>query len=570
MLALYLLLAVGLTWPLACHLGTHVVLANIAAFGDPWVVGWSLAHVSRALAGLAHGGIFHPASHGLFYGETGLGALPLFIGPYLLTRDPILGLNVVLLGGLALTAWSLHVVTVRWTGSQVAGFLSGWTFLACPFSAWAWGPSAANYVTLWYWPWIVLYASAPAGVPVLALAALVFVQGLSTVYVAVGLLGPLLALATVRLASRGTRRAGARLLAASTIAALGWGLAFMPYLRVRLENPDLARQTLYPFLPLYPLRSALFDAGEPSGVAPMALGLIALGAIARVGGGGRLGSAWRHCLVWIVVGLVLALPPRVAVLGHVVPSPVGLLADVGVPVHAVRDNGRRGIAALIGLALLVGVAYVECVDWVARRRGDAGAGGRTVPLVLALLVAVGIFHGLCRPVVRRGGSAATPGRYPLFDARASRRIDSPIMTVLREPGGPLLELPTAPGVIRHADAMHRAAVHGRAILNGLQGYWPGEFPGWMAIACRLPDPEALATLRAGTGLELILVHLVPEPLGGPVGPYACPPQPMDAPVAPSSQEPWRPAIWEEIARGGRADLTLVVRDGDDLLFRVAP
>ena len=145
------------------------------------------------------------------------------------------------------------------------------------------------------------------------------------------------------------------------------------------------------------------------------------------------------------------------------------------------------------------------------------------------------------------------------------------MAVLREPGGPLLELPTAPGPIHHLDAMHRAMVHGRPILNGFHGYWPATFPARMALACRLPDPDALVTLRRETGLEMVLVHLEPQPIGRPLGPYACPPlAPGEHPTPDSPAQPFDPAAWEAVARGGRTDLTLVARDGSDLLFRVGP
>src|SRR5262249_36511622 len=118
-LALYTLLAVAITWPLALHATSHVTRANIAALGDPWVVGWALAYETRALIGRAHGGIYHPAPWSLYYGEAAFGGLPLFVGPYLVTGNPILGINVVFLGGVVLTAWSLHAVVVRWTRSHV-------------------------------------------------------------------------------------------------------------------------------------------------------------------------------------------------------------------------------------------------------------------------------------------------------------------------------------------------------------------------------------------------------------------------------------------------------------------
>jgi hypothetical protein len=93
----------------------------------------------------------------------------------------------------------------------------------------------------------------------------------------------------------------------------------------------------------------------------------------------------------------------------------------------------------------------------------------------------------------------------------------------------------------------------------------------MALACRLPDPQALAALRADTGVELVLVHLALDTFGRPIGPYACPPRPMRGGPGPDVPEaPWDPAPWEAIAHDGRADLTLVARDGTDLLFRVGP
>lgn len=568
-LAGYAIAAIALTWPLARHATTHVVLANVAAYGDPWTVGWALADESRALVGLPHGGIFHPTPHALFYGETAYGALPLFIGPYLATGDPTLAVNVVFLGGLALTAWSLHLVVRRWTGSTAAAALAGWTFLACPFGAWSFGPSAVNYVTLWYWPWIVYVAARPLRDvrTTLVLAGLVLLQGLSSVYVAVGVAVPLAVVAAWRLARRPTRPAGVRTALALALASAGWAIAFGPFLLVRRAEPAIASQTLYPLFPALPTPALLFRAGEPSGVAPVALALVVLGLACRLVTGARPTTPWRHALGWTAIGLVLALPTRVGVAGHVLVTPIGWLADAGVPLHVVRDPGRRGLAALIGLCLLVGLAHAE----IAARLVRARRAGRLVERALAAAVALGILAGLGRMPARRGTTGATPGRYPLLEVRDARRLDSPIVAQLREPGGPLLELPVAPGPILHAEAVHRAAVHGHALLNGLDGYWPRDFPERMALACRLPDPDALAALRATTGVEFVLVHLASSTFGRPIGPYACPPRSMRAGPGPDVPDaPWDAAPWEAIARGGRADLALVARDGADLLFRVRP
>jgi len=86
-----------------------------------------------------------------------------------------------------------------------------------------------------------------------------------------------------------------------------------------------------------------------------------------------------------------------------------------------------------------------------------------------------------------------------------------ILAILRQPGGPVLEVPI--GVkgdwdpSDQARAMLRSTQHWRWILNGYTSYWPKGFPERMALVEKLPDPAALAALRDETHLELIVVHL---------------------------------------------------------------
>jgi hypothetical protein len=65
----------------------------------------------------------------------------------------------------------------------------------------------------------------------------------------------------------------------------------------------------------------------------------------------------------------------------------------------------------------------------------------------------------------------------------------------------------------------------------------------MVLASRLPDPEALSTLRRETDVEMILVHVQD------LGPLQVPP-------------------WLAIAEHGAGGLRLLTRDGGDLLFKV--
>src|SRR2546429_26029 len=116
-LALYCVAVVWLTWPLAAHLRTHLPSTEVACSFDTLLIAWVLAWQTHALATaplhFAQANIYHPARHALFYCEAGVGALPYYAPAFLLTGSPALALNVTLLGGVALTAWALHLVVRR-------------------------------------------------------------------------------------------------------------------------------------------------------------------------------------------------------------------------------------------------------------------------------------------------------------------------------------------------------------------------------------------------------------------------------------------------------------------------
>ena len=164
-LALYAVAVGWLTWPLGAHLATHLPNTNGACALDTLLIAWVLAWQTHALATaplhFAQANIYHPAPHALFYCETGVGALPFYAPGFLATGNPALALNLTLLGGVTLTAWTLHLVVRRWTGSYVGGFLAAWTFLTTRWVLWEWGPVAPNYMVLPYLPLIVLLTATP-------------------------------------------------------------------------------------------------------------------------------------------------------------------------------------------------------------------------------------------------------------------------------------------------------------------------------------------------------------------------------------------------------------------------
>jgi hypothetical protein len=270
-------------------------------------------------------------------------------------------------------------------------------------------------------------------------------------------------------------------------------------------------------------------------------------------------ALWLHGALWAVVANVISLRPSMTWHGHGVALPPGVVTLLAPFWEMIRFPERLAIPGLIGLAILAGAAAAEVDAWVAGRLARLGLGDRAGRAVSA--VAVGALLVTFQPWSRGGAPVfgwftGTPRRvYPIAVPPGP---DAPFMALLSEPGGPLLELPIDAGVESETRVMYRSIFHRRALVNGYSGYWPAGFATRKRLALALPDPAALAELRAATGLELILVHAKA---------FRAPPRKprwRGAP-APHPAEPWLALAAEPSAR---TDLRLIARDGDDLLFRV--
>lgn len=550
-----------LTWPLAAHLTTHLPAVAIGGPLDSLLNGWAMAHQSRALVAdpcsIADGGIYWPARRALFYGEAGFGGVPFFMPVFLATGNPTLALNVVLFAGLALTAWAMHLVVAHLTGSDRAGFVAAAALATSPWYAWAWLPAVPSFGMLQYFPVIMCLAARPATDrrTTLALFGLVVVQGLTTVYVAVPLMAPLFVLGVIRVARQPTRRAGVVLLGVLAGAAIVLCAAYSGYALVHFEDPLVATRSHWLAKPTDPLPAALGTAARlgPLAVPPAAVVLIALGLLIVVrrsdGAWSVLGRLpWRVGWLWTAVGLVIAIRPRADWHASLIAAPHSLLARFTPFYEVIRIPERLGLAALMGIAMLVGFAFAECERLIACRR--AGRPRSFMAAHVATIALMGCAVGAMYATCQRGiGSPwlflrPLPASYPIT---ASVSPPSPVlMDVLARPGGPVLELPVGSSPWPAAQAMWRSIFHGRALLNGYNGYWPAGFPERMALASRLPDPGALDELADETGVDLILVHAADY--GGDTA----------------------RTTWTELAaRGGAGRLGLVARDGHDLLFRVA-
>src|SRR5262249_6691040 len=152
--------------------------------------------------------------------------------------------NLMFLGSLALTAWTLHLVVLGFTGSQAAGVVAAATLLTNRWLLWL-APTAPIYTVLQYWPLLVYLAAQPdlrlrPFVPLLLLQVLT-----DPIYMAVCILPTLGLLALARLLRPSTRRAGVRLVVALAVAVVCLAPVYAGYGWIRTHNPDLPAQTVH-------------------------------------------------------------------------------------------------------------------------------------------------------------------------------------------------------------------------------------------------------------------------------------------------------------------------------------
>ena len=124
-LAVFTLLAVVHTWPLAsnpAHLSRN---DNGDALLNTWAIAWVAHQLPRDPTHLFDANIFYPERLTLAYSEAmivqGVLALPIIAAG----GSPVLAFNLVLLAGFVLTGWAFCLLLHRWTGSWAAGYTAG-------------------------------------------------------------------------------------------------------------------------------------------------------------------------------------------------------------------------------------------------------------------------------------------------------------------------------------------------------------------------------------------------------------------------------------------------------------
>jgi hypothetical protein len=492
LLALFVLLAVFHTWPLATAPGTLTRHDNADALLNEWAVGWFAHQVVRDPLRLFHANIFYPEPNTLAFSEHlalqgALGAPLLWAG-----LSTTVVHNLLLIAGFALSGWTMALVMRRWTGDWWAAVLGGMLFA---FNSHSLSRIAhLQAVHLEFLP-VAIYAldrllTVPRARHALGLAAAFVLQALASNYLLVfmtfGLTGAALMRAREWLAAP-TRRTFGLLCLAGAVAVLLLAPFLYPYLMARdqqglgrgLDEVATYAASWRDYLAAsgrlhYDTWSRPFARPQGAflfpGITAVALALLAI----------ATGRAWtRPGRLWIGLGLAGLLMS----FGAALPGYGYLHAAVPL-LQGIRASVRFGLLVLAAVAALAAFGLVSLRARAASRpRLRAG-------LALAALLLV----------------TAEASRVPMGYTTA-RTAPSVYAFLADEPNAVFVELPMWTGIDRGRDAryMLHATRHWRPMLNGYSGFTPASYGEHYEALASFPDPSSMAYLRR-LGVTHVAVH----------------------------------------------------------------
>jgi hypothetical protein len=491
-LALFVLLTIVHTWPLASAPGRLGRNGQADTQLNAWTMAWVAHQVVRDPAHLFEANIFYPEKHTLAFSEhlfvqSMLGAPVRWIG-----GSPILVYNLVLLAGFALTGWATAMVIERWTGSWLAGIMSGCLM-------------AFNALTLTRFPHIQLQhleffplalaafdrlLVSPRIKHALMLALWYVLQTLTSMY--------FLVFVTVALAGAALARpfewAGKRartvlpLVALAAVIAVVALLPFLrPYLQAREEQamfvrtlPEVARFSAH--LSDYlatggrfhnVMWSGRFFRGDYlfPGITALVLAIVALAS-----GVAFRDPRARMALVFGLICFVLSFGPALPIYAY--------LYRVFPAMAAVRGASRFGQMVLAAIALVAGFGVAWLLRHVQRRVA--------VPICLALILTANL--EALRAPIDFGRDNEFLGIPPIFKTLATPDPDVVV----------IFPLYAIPEIFMNARYMLVSTAFWKPMLNGYSGYMPTRYIEFTQKLGQFPDATSLSYLK-DLGVTRVLV-----------------------------------------------------------------
>lgn len=485
-LAVFVLLAIAHTWPLATAPGRWSRNDTADTVHHEWILAWDAHQLASDPRHLFDANIFYPEQDTLAYSDhlivQGVLGAPLFW----LGASPVLVYNLLLIAGLALTGWTTSLVMTRWTGSRLAGIFSGslMAFNAMTLTRFAEiQDQHFEFFPLALWALDRLLA-APRLKYALQLAGWFVLQALTCGYLLAFTSLSLLAAVVTRPAEwigGRFRRVAGLLLLSGVLAAVLLMPFLLPYLRVSRQQGftrPMAEVALYSARAAdyvstggrfhYSLWSYRFFDREALFPGIIAL-LFVLAAIVA-------GVAWkdrraRMAVAFGIVAFLLSFGPAFPLYGA-----VSWLFPV---MAGIRGASRFGQFFLAAVAVLAGFGFSQ----VERR-----AGRRALLLGVAVILASNL-ESLRAPINYR----AFDGISPIFDSLAGH--DRALVACF--------PFPPRREAFHNVDCMLASTRFWRPLINGYSSFIPERYDREAAALDAFPEGNTLRYLR-----ELGVTHVI--------------------------------------------------------------
>jgi hypothetical protein len=529
-LALYGLLAVWQTWPIARHLTTHVALGSETAITPPlmsvWTVWWNADRLRHGLVDYWHAPIFHPESHTFAFSE----AQPtmFLVAPLVWAFEtPLAAYNVYLLLCLTLNGWFGARLIRGVHGRADVALIGGAMLQMLPFVQWRLG--VVQTVSLWGGLWALAALWRFSETPRIRTGVSAGVA-FALAYLTCNYHGMFLALvlfpAGLFLLGRRLQETDAwlRLLPGAAVAIL----LVLPVVAVQLGlsaeregsdqwGPELlralsAKAVDYARTP-WPELVPLGNFGGANRLIALSPGTLkyALAAIGLVAGlyQRRLRRWTAFCLTFGGAAVVLSMGPNFKIGSWVLH---GWLADVVPGFAAMRSVFRAGVFAQIGVALLAAGGLVVlarlaefAVDRFPRGHSASDVARQTLRRTLAAVVVVAVGGAGALEVVMPAPRAFEVPRLERNEGWISWLRDN------TEPTDAVVAVPfTVGGAVENYQRtileMYWGMFHGRPLANGYSSYYPPRFMQLMnTMYHRFPEPPALYALKI-RGVRYLIVR----------------------------------------------------------------
>jgi hypothetical protein len=469
-IALYTLLGLLVTWPLAAHFGASVVGADQAV--DAYLHVWNTWLVARSLVArqwpLFTELLYYPYGADLFWQTLGL-SQGIVAAPVTLLLGPTAGLNFTTISAFPIGGYAAYLLARRVTGSGPGALVAGAVYAFSSFHLDK--VIAGNVVASIQWvPWYVLALHAHLERPraltgVLCGLLLLWVTFGSWYY---GMFSVLFTGFMTLVWMAADRRRAIRLALWGALPVVLWLLALAPRILSLAETGDtllwdlrelqlLRSADLVDFFlpnPLHPwwgaqVRAFRATMHEDAGIWVVSLGVVG-GLLALLGGLRHWSEAWRWAAL-LLVTMVFAMGAVLQVAGANtgLPMPWALVQDL----PGIRANHRPNHFVVVSMLMLGVLAALGVRAIVARLRSS-----HAWALAAALAVAVVLVDGYAGPLTM------------------VRRETHPFYATLPEPDGALLPLPLLLNVNR-SDNLTPQVTHGWPILGGYMARPPRyDFP----------------------------------------------------------------------------------------------